>query len=230
MFNSLSTLFIANNCYSCNQVLTSQEEAVCLKCIDQIEQTYFHLTPQANELYYRLAGQVPIDGAGSLFYFDKKGIVQGLIQQLKYDDAPQLGVALGSLYAKKLRGSPLIQSVDTLVPVPLHWKKKIKRGYNQAYYIAKGMSEVLHLPVETRIVTRVFATRTQTKLSGEARWQNVQTAFYSKSPITLPKGVLLVDDIITTGATLEACIRSLLNVLPTSTPINVASIGMARKA
>ena len=154
-------------------------------------------------MYYRLAGKVPLAGAMSLFYFDKAGKLQRLISQIKYKNALPLAMYLGEYYGHVLLNDGQFPQDTVLLPVPLHWRKRYKRGYNQAEIIARGMGKALNLVVARDVLKRKRFTTSQTRLSGTARWENVASAFrLHREP---PRHILLVDDVITTGATLEAC-------------------------
>ena len=226
MFQDFLNLFIDTSCYGCKQPLTSQEKAVCLSCLGRLQETYFHLTPVENEAYYRLAGRVPMDGATSLFFFDKKGTIQELISVLKYKNAPQLGQFLGKYLAETLQSSSFLTGKEMILPVPLHPRRELTRGYNQAEEIAKGLATVSGLPISRKLLRRRFSTKTQTKKKGEDRWENVKSAF--ESVPHLPDEVLLIDDVITTGATLVACIQAMVTAPKPPQRIVVASIAMAR--
>lgn len=200
---------------------------ICFDCLGQMQGNDSALKPQDNELYYRLAGKIPLDGAASMYYFDKAGRLQRLVQHIKYKDAMMLARHLGSLWGKQLREVAFCEAATQIIPVPLHWRRKWQRGYNQAEQIAKGMAEAMGLELRTDILVRRHHTRTQTRLSGQARWKNVSAAFQlAKMP---PRHVLLVDDVITTGATLEACIRVLTQHPMPPEKIYVASLAIARK-
>ncbi len=226
MFHHFLNLFIDNSCYGCGQALIGQEKAVCLSCLSQLQETHFHLSPSENEVFYRLGGRVPIHGATSLYFFDKKGTTQRLIQALKYKDAPQLGVFLGKCLGETIADSPFMTGNETIVPVPLHPRRQLERGYNQAAEIAKGLAETTGLPLESKLLRRRFWTKTQTRKKGDERWQNVKSAF-EPNP-SQPRELLLVDDVITTGATLVACIKALMKTEHPPHRIAVASIAMAR--
>ena len=228
MIKHLATLFISQNCYACERALTSQERWVCFSCLSHLQPTNYHISPQENELFYRLAGRVPVQGASSLYYFDKKGTLQTLIQQLKYKGATPIGTFLGEMLANSLLDSDFLSGVEVVIPIPLHRSKKMKRGYNQTEYIGKGFSALSAIPMDTKLLRRRHRTQTQTKLSPSTRWENVSEAFQvSKS---CPKSVLLLDDVITTGATIEASIRALLKGPLPPQEIKVVSIGMARNS
>ncbi|MDX2249285.1 MAG: ComF family protein [Bacteroidia bacterium] len=227
MITQFAQLFVANSCYGCESPLTIQEKCICLSCLSQIQETQTHLKISDNELYYRLAGRIPLDGAMSLFYFAKSGRLQKILQHLKYKSAPRLGVFLGQYYGHILRGGDWLGQVNAVVPVPLHASRLIQRGYNQSEQIARGLSIALDIPLETQLLKRSRKTLTQTRKAGGNRWENVSGAFeLKKNP---PAGLLLVDDVITTGATLEACIRTLSEAKVPPEKIYIASIGMAKK-
>jgi ComF family protein len=224
---SLLSLLVSQGCYACGRSLSSQESLVCLSCLSQVQETDFQHRMADNELYHRLAGRVPLVGASSLFYFDKAGKLQKLMQALKYEQVPQLGIFFGRYFGEVLADSPLVIGVEALIPVPLHPRKEQKRGYNQANLIAQGMSEVLGIPTRAELVQRIRKTTSQARKAGAARWANVEGAFRACEP--LPAQVMVVDDVITTGATLEATIRALLAVAKPPEGIRAASIGLTRK-
>jgi ComF family protein len=226
MWKDFFRVFISNSCYGCDRELTSQERLVCLHCLSQMQPTGFERSASDNELYYRLAGKVPLQGAAALFYFDKGGILQKLVEALKYKDAPQIGVFFGEYYAQHLQGGDFLAGVEAIVPVPLHLRRRIQRGYNQAERFAAGLSQATGIPVQEAAVRRRY-TLTQTRKSGAQRWGNVAGAFQSKG--TLPGSVLLVDDVITTGSTLEALIRALLEGPQPPQEIRVAAIATTRQ-
>ena len=221
------SLLTLNTCYACDRQLTEQEQNVCFSCLSQIEQTDFHLCPSDNELFYRFAGKVHLTGATSLFYFDKKGRLSTLIKALKYKNAPPLAKTLGECMGEVLKTSDFAKGIDCIIPVPLHRSKQIKRGYNQAEYIARGLAVDLEIPVNIKVLKRKKKTITQTKKAGSDRWSNVENAFVCIDHP--PRKVMLVDDVITTGSTLEACIRALMSSEQPPEEIWIAGLGMARK-
>ncbi|RMG27326.1 MAG: ComF family protein [Bacteroidetes bacterium] len=227
MWKHFWRLFVQNSCYACGRELTLQERCICLGCLSQIPPTQHEQDFCANELYMKFAGKVPLAGAYSMFYFEKKGRLQKIMQQLKYERAPQIGIFLGELLATRLQGSPFLEGVEALIPVPLHKRKHIHRGYNQSERIATGMSKVLGISVEANCLGRRVFTQTQTAMSRDERWENVKAAFEVLKPPQAAH-VLLIDDVITTGATLEACIRSLLACASPPERISIASVGLAK--
>lgn len=224
---AVSDLFIMRSCLACQTALVRQERFVCIDCLEGLEHTGFHFHPQDNEMYKRIAGKVPLEGAYSMAWFDKGGAIQNILQSLKYSRQPEIGVWLGAQYGRSLALSGTTFLPDTcLVPVPLHWRKKRKRGYNQAEKICEGLARKLNLPVRTDLLKRVKYTKTQTKMSGHRRYKNVSQAFECTQSIGSP--ILLVDDVMTTGATLESCIKSLTDSASDMPRISIMSIGIAR--
>jgi ComF family protein len=162
----------------------------------------------------------------SMLRYEKEGMAQQLIHALKYDKRPEIGHSLGNVYGKKIRLSNLLLPFDLIIPVPLHDKKRFKRGYNQSEEFANGLSESLEIPVFNDILTRGRNASTQTALSREARWANVANDYIINAEKKIKgKHILLVDDVLTTGATLEACSRSLLRACDVK--ISIATIALA---
>ena len=209
LWNDLAAVLFPRTCPACGKRLTAAEGEVCLDCLLDIASTHFEKRPTDNELYYRLAGRVAIAGAVPLLYFEKSGKVKQLISALKYRNRPQLGVFLGHYLGEQLRGQPWMADVSAIVPVPLHTRRMATRGYNQSAQLGSGLSQALGIPQHPHALTRIVNTRTQTRKGQAERWQNVKEAFQLATPL---KGhVLLVDDVVTTGTTTEACVRALLD-------------------
>lgn len=227
MWQNLASLLVSHSCYGCDRLLTQQEQCICFHCLGQIPETDFHLCSRENELYYRIGGRVPLQGASSLYFFEKGGTLQRIIRQLKYEDAPHLGQFLGKMYGAKIRQTPFLAGIEAVVPVPLHRRKEIKRGYNQALRLAEGLAEGLQIPVRTDLLYRSRYTAAQARQIGQARWDNVKSAFRPTGES--PGGVLLVDDVITTGATAVACAQALYAGAYPPEQISVLSIAMARQ-
>lgn len=174
----------------------------------------------------RLAGRIPIDSACAFMVFSEGGRVQRIIHALKYHNIPALAHKLGRVYGEELMRAGLEKQMDIIIPIPLHERRKKKRGYNQSEEFARGLSEVLCIPLDTKSVLRVVDTATQTRKNRLLRWENVEHSFHVVDKRSVEdKRILLVDDVITTGATLEACGTVLLNSGAAS--ISVAGIAFA---
>jgi len=209
LIDDFISLLFPRICAACGNSLWKQEETVCLSCEFHLPRTNFHLSLE-NPVSRLFWGRVNLESASAYVYFNKGNRVQRLIHQLKYKGRKDIGIYLGRQYGHHLRYSPFFQTVQLIVPVPLHTKKLMQRGYNQSEQIAIGLGESMKISVDPDAICRRKETETQTKKSRFRRWQNVAEVFEVKDPGSLEmKHVLLVDDVITTGATLESCIRVL---------------------
>lgn len=219
-----SHLLFPKLCEGCNSPLIKGEEVLCLQCESLLPFTNYHHLPE-NETALRLSGRVSFRHATSLAYFAQESLLQHLIHGLKYRDRGQNGVFLGQELGKAIAG--LNWQIDAIIPVPLHRKKEAKRGYNQSSFIAEGVSDVLNLPVLQNVVIRSRSTESQTDKTREQRIENVREAFELKKPELIKgKHLLLIDDVLTTGATLESCALSLLSVPQVS--LSIATVGIAK--
>lgn len=202
-------LFFPNYCPGCGQTLSRSEKILCIKCLNDLPQTTFHLL-RDNPVSHLFTGRVDLYGATSCYFFHKGSVLQNIIHQFKYKGRKDIAWFMGNQMGEILERSVYFKQIDCIVPVPLYILKEKKRGYNQAAMLAGGMAEIFSLPVIKDAVKRVTQTDTQTHLNRQDRWQNVKTAFkVVKSEKLEGRHVLLVDDVITTGATLEACAASL---------------------
>jgi ComF family protein len=206
------SLFYPRLCNACRRSLIKDEECICTMCHFHLPRTDFFIEKENNfsQIFW---GRLPIETATALFYFQKKGKVQNLIHQLKYKGKSEIGIYLGKMLGNQLSRSIYYDPVDLIIPVPLHPAKQHKRGYNQSELIARGVSQGLNLPLSTGNLVRVTKTETQTRKSKFRRWQNVETVFQINDPKKLQnKNILLIDDVVTTGSTLEACGQKLLEI------------------
>ncbi len=175
----------------------------------------------------RFWGRMHLQSATSLYYFGKENRVQQLIHRLKYKGQKRIGERLGLQYGETLRKSPSIPKVDLITSVPLHRRKEKKRGYNQSECFGKGLAKSMNLPFKANILKRTINTKTQTAKSNPDRFENVERAFQLfDTKDVAGKHVLLVDDVVTTGATLEACGKQILSV--PGTKLSIATIAFAR--
>ena len=222
----LAGLFFPNVCVVCGSSLNRQEEILCTGCLYKLPKTGFHLH-NSNIIAETFWGRVELHAATSFLFFSKEGMVQKLMHALKYRGRKETGVYLGRLFGKELKESPLFRSVHMVVPVPLHPKKQRKRGFNQSYFIAAGIGEAMNVPVSSHNLIRTTYTSSQTKKTRYDRWQNVKGVFEVADKKQFEgKHLLLVDDVLTTGATLEACAHPLLK-LP-GTKVSVATLPYAQ--
>jgi ComF family protein len=205
------TLFFPNHCLGCSNSLFKGEEILCTRCILELPKTRYH-EQFDNTIKSRLSGRIALTYALAFLKFRKTGVVQHLLHQLKYNNHPEVGVRLGKLYGKDLVEAGYEDKFDLIVPVPLHSSRKRRRGYNQSEKFAEGLSDLMQIPCDENIVERKIKTTTQTRKTKIERWENVKDVFLVKEPDKINgKRILLVDDVITTGATLEACGQQLLN-------------------
>lgn len=205
LFREFSYLFFPDSCVVCGVKLLSPEECICLGCISKLPKTN-NFKEEGNAAEMLMAGRLPFERIASFCVYSKGGMLPPLVYRLKYHHKKEIGVLLGRIYGKDLKGSDFIRSVDVIVPVPLHPKKEKERGYNQAEMIAAGLSLATAIPMSTGNLIRSVYNPTQTKRTKTQRWENVKGVFSVKHPPEFEdKHILLVDDVITTGSTLEAC-------------------------
>jgi len=205
-FQQLLSLFFPNLCACCRTELVANEQHICLSCLSAIPFTHYEKHPQNNPIFDRFVGKFPIQGATAIFHFDKGGKLQKALHHLKYKHKPKIGYILGKMGQEGL-DSMQIPTNAVLIPVPLHKNKEKQRGYNQSLEICNGLAK--GRVVDTKLIKRVQNTSTQTKKNKEERYQNVNQAF-ELTTSTLPSSIVLVDDVVTTGATLESIARTLL--------------------
>jgi ComF family protein len=217
------SLFYPEVCLTCGEGLAEKEEFICASCFYKLPKTDYHNNP-ANTLYKAFYGRAEIVAAAAFCFYAKGGMVQDLVHEIKYKGKKELGTRFGKWYGLELKNIPPFSELDVIIPVPLHPKKLKRRGYNQSACFAEGLSESMKVAVLPNGLKRIKDTETQTNKSRFSRWENVKDVFIAENTEQLRnKHVLLVDDIITTGATMEACIHA-LNALPVAS-VSVASIG-----
>ncbi|HRY97883.1 MAG TPA: ComF family protein [Bacteroidales bacterium] len=210
MFTDLFNLFFPRHCVCCSNSLYRDEEVLCLRCRFHLPATGFEKDPD-NVVARAFWGRVPLRSATAGYVFRKGNKVQKLVHRLKYRDDQSLGEFMGRMLGQRLLEGGALHGVELLIPVPLHPRKLRKRGYNQSECIARGLSQALGLPLDTKSLVRASFTSTQTRKGRYARWENVSEAFRLRPGHPLKgKRVLLIDDVITTGATLEAAAMRLL--------------------
>jgi ComF family protein len=211
--SDLFELFYPEVCLACSEKLLKGEEVICFKCNNTLPKTD-HWNDANNPMAKRFWGRVDLKGAAALFEFQKGEHVQHLLHQLKYRSRQDVGEYLGKMLGSSLQqNGSVIKDIDLVVPVPLHWKKRQVRGYNQCDSIAKGISETIHVTWTDTALERAHENVSQTKKNRFDRWANVAEIFAVRDAEQLKdKHILLVDDVMTTGATAEACLQTILTV------------------
>ncbi len=210
--SDLVSLFLPRRCAACDTGLMRFEESLCLGCMRDLPRTRFHGDPN-NRVEQLFWGKVQLESSTALLHFSRSGKVQRMLHRLKYRSDRTVGHVLGRLMAKELMECPRFSGVDSFMPVPLHPRKQRMRGYNQSQILVDGMREVWPLPCVGSGLMRVVRTPSQTRKGRWDRWTNVKEAFQMTDPDRLKdRHLLLVDDVVTTGATLEGCVKALSDV------------------
>ncbi|MBR4963256.1 MAG: ComF family protein [Muribaculaceae bacterium] len=210
VFLAITDLFYPRLCICCGTALTSSEKHICTSCIASLPRTNFHLGAR-NLAEESFAGKAHTTETFSCFFFSHESSYSRLIYDFKYNGNYKLAEHLGRLYAKELRADGQFLSYDYIIPVPLHRKRKKERGYNQSFYIAKGIANVFGGEIREDILQRKEMTESQTKKMRFDRWENIKDAFYvaTANATVFDKKILIIDDVTTTGATIAACIIKL---------------------
>ena len=225
LWEDFLNLFYPKICQSCGNYLFKNETAICTRCLYEIPKTNFHLEKN-NPVSILFWGRVKINYACSYYTFAKGSRFQKLIHKLKYHHRTDIGIELGKHLGFNLRKSEFFDDIDLIIPVPLHPKKQKIRGYNQAQVIAVGLAESMNLEVCSSNLYRSVHTQSQTRKSKLERWENVENIFRLNRPEDLEeKHILLVDDVVTTGSTLEACAQTLLKVK--GSKVSIATLAYA---
>ncbi|RAR72635.1 ComF family protein [Flavobacterium aciduliphilum] len=212
MIKSIVNLFFPKTCCGCNAYLLHQEIILCGRCRHEIPLTHHHEN-ETNEVVQKFYGRVALEFGAAQFYFHKKGIVQGLIHHLKYKGQQEIGTVLGYWYAEDLKPIVTSKKITCIIPVPLHKRRLRTRGYNQVTTYGKALSEKLEIPYNETLLFRKLYSKTQTKKSLLKR-SEVESSLFEVdcNESHHNQHFLLVDDVITTGATLEACAKALLKI------------------
>lgn len=226
--DDLLGLFYPNICLACSNKLLKGEKVLCVRCLSEIPYTDHWHQPE-NRLAQRFWGRLPLYGAAALFHFHQGNAVQHLLHQLKYKGRQDIGELAGKMVGDKLKESgSVIHQIDLIIPVPLHWKKQKIRGYNQCDPFAKGIAEYTGIPWCANALTRNFENISQTKKKRFDRWSNVAEIFsVTDKNLLTDKHILLVDDVVTTGATSEACMQTILKI--SGTKVSFAAIAAASR-
>lgn len=212
MLSALLHLIFPNNCLACGNEVSHQLKDICLKCRNELP-LYSENSSKENRLKKMFWGKIELEKASAFLKFEKYGKVQELIHQLKYEGKKELGITLGQLAAEKLKKDAFFNGIDYLVPVPIHPLKEKVRGYNQSQYIAEGIQQTSDVPLNKELIIKQIHRPSQTKKNRFQRWKNVSSTFQLQNTKGMEgKHFLLVDDVLTTGSTIEACALELQKI------------------
>lgn len=221
----LTELLFPRLCVTCGDKLIEQENWICLHCLHHIPRTNYHLE-SGNPVAQLFYGRVQIEHATAFFRFSKGSDYQKLLHSLKYKGMKEIGSEIGKHFAIDLMKSPGFSAVDVVCPVPLHPEKEKKRGYNQSWWIASGIARQMELDFSDDNLKRLTATETQTRKNRFERWQNVEGIFGLSNPDAFAgKHILLIDDVVTTGSTLEACAQTIIS--QSGAKVSIATLATA---
>ena len=211
-FEDFLHLFFPHNCAGCGTDVLNNEDLLCAQCFTQLPETGFLSKPKnpVEKIFY---GRLTVEHAGSTFYFNKDSLLQRLTIQFKYRNNKTVAIYLGKIFGNLISNAARFNDVDIILPLPLNKKKQFKRGYNQASLLANGVAQILNKPLVEHAVERIQFTETQTHKNRIIRWQTMEGVFKVTDEALLKnKHILLIDDIVTTGATLESCGDAILEV------------------
>lgn len=223
--NLLNVLFPVF-CNGCSNLLLKNEDVICTKCLHNLPLTH-HDKIKETEIDKAFYGLVPFEFGASFIYFTKKGISQNLIHNLKYKNRQEIGTYLGNLYANELKKSEIFKEIDFIIPVPLHKKRFQERGYNQVTTFCKAIEKNLTIPMLDDVLVKTKNLKSVTDKSKESRLENNKNVFSIENQDKIEgKHVLIVDDVFTTGATIEACAKEILKIK--NTKISILTIAYSQ--
>jgi len=212
LWDDFVSLLFPRVCYGCGNHLMRNETLICTECYILIPRTNYHLKPD-NPVSRLFWGRCLINRAAAFSFYIRDSRIKKLIHQLKYKGIKEIGPELGRIYGNSLRSSGFMDDIDLIVPVPLHPSKKRQRGFNQSDLISAGIADATGIPMDPGLLVRTTGTKTQTRKSRYDRWTNVQDIFRITDENRLKhRHILLVDDVITTGSTIEACTNEMLKI------------------
>jgi len=225
LLDDFLSLLFPRICYGCGNHLMRNEDVICVECRVVIPQTGYHSIP-GNPVEQLFWGRCMISKAAAFSFYNRGSRIRKLIHALKYKGIKEIGTELGSIYGSSLKSSGFLDGIDRIIPVPLHTSKERSRGFNQSRIISEGIASVTGIRVLNDALVRPVRTQTQTRRSRYERWTNVEGIFKVSAAESLTgKHILLVDDVITTGSTIEACVNELLKIDGVS--VSVVSLAYA---
>lgn len=214
-------------CVVCGQRLTVSEDVICTKCNLHLPRTDFHQDPYENEMAKLFWHQIPVERATALFYYESHAETANILYELKYKGHPEVGEVMGRLMAKELQPSGFFDGIDGIVPIPLAKKRQRQRGYNQSLEIARGISAITSLSIYNKVVRRKAFEGSQTNKGRWERNENVEGVFELKDASAIQgKHLLMVDDVVTTGATVIACVQELCKA--GNVKVSVIALGFSK--
>lgn len=213
LLRDIADFFLPRTCHLCGCRLRDSEKIFCIRCIETLPRSLYHLMPM-NPMERRFAGIVPFVRATGHFIYSRNSELAAAIHDMKYRKFPSVGTRLGEIVGEELNMAGFFSGADCIAAVPMHWWKKAKRGYNQADFIAEGISKAIGLPV-VKVLEATRTHKTQTAMTLEKRLANLSGSFKVKSPETLQgKGLVLIDDVCTTGSTLRSLAQEISKSVP----------------
>lgn len=226
-WHQLLDLLAPRFCVVCGRRLSMTERVLCVVCNLHLPRTNFHLDAYNNVMARLFWGIIPVERAAALFRYEASSKVSNIIYDLKYHDQPEIGYEMGRFVAVEFCEAGFFDGIDAIVPVPIAKRRQWQRGYNQSLCIAKGISHVIGLPVRHKVVYRIKFVKSQTQIGHWGRQENVKSVFKLKDADAIcGRHILLVDDVVTTGATMMACARELLEA--GDVKISLLSLGFTR--
>jgi ComF family protein len=207
--SSLAHLLFPELCLICGTEISSNEKQICLSCLDEFPKSKLTADDNESPLQQLFWGRVKIENVYSWLVYSKESSTKTLLHQIKYKDNPHLARAIGTKLGKEIADFDWVKTIDAFIPVPIHPKKEFVRGYNQSEELAKGIKEIIDKPIDNLFLKRTLHTESQTKKGRFGRWDNIENAFRSNKNVAAYKHIAIVDDVITTGATMERIIHQI---------------------
>lgn len=225
--SDLAHAMYPNFCLLCDSETPHSPESVCPVCQSELQYTYYEDFTGPTALDKMFWGRLQLEKAYAMLHFDQATSTQSILHSLKYKDRPDVAHHYGSELGRRIAAMEVFHDLSALVPVPLHPRKEFLRGYNQSAKLAEGISAVTNTPVDNELLRRIAFTESQTKKNKASRWENMQERFQGKSTRKSYRHIAIVDDVVTTGSTIEMCAGELKRLLP-DCRISVISLAVAR--